>query len=130
MRNADDLIRLYVYPILEEECKRLGIPRGFVLGVYACYCKEGIVGFVEKVPADGKVEGVRIRIGECNQSKKEILKTFFHEMYHVKEEWEGKRRRFSELRANLYAELRFLQIILSKLRPSTKGYALATHSYE
>ena len=122
MINVDYLIKLYVYPILYEECKRLGVPREFVLCVYSCYWREGRAGFIEEVWEDGELKGVRIRISECNQSRGEVLKVFFHEMYHVKEKWERKKRIFSELRADLYAEFRFLKIMLSELRSPKKCF--------
>jgi hypothetical protein len=75
--NVDYLIRLYVYPLLDEECRRLGIPRNFILGVYGCYCKDGMVGYVEEIRKEGKLINVRIRIGDCNKSPRDVLEVFF-----------------------------------------------------
>jgi hypothetical protein len=43
----------------------------FYLGVYACYRKGGIVGYVEEIREGDKLMGVRIRIGDCNESLRE-----------------------------------------------------------
>jgi len=115
MKNTDYLINLYVYPLLEEECKRLKVPREFVLGVYSCYCKDSVSGYVEKVQREDKLVGVRVRIGECNQNRLSVLNVFFHEMHHVKEEWEGRKRFLSELRADLYAWSRIFQLMLGEM---------------
>jgi hypothetical protein len=111
--DVDYLIKLYVYPLLEEECRRLNIPRNFILGVYGCYCKDEIAGYVEEIREGNKLMNVRIRIGDCNESLRDVLKVFFHEMFHVKELLYGKKL-FSELRANLYAERRILQLALGR----------------
>ena len=111
--SKDYLIKLCIYSLLEEECRRLKIPRGFILGVYAFYCKDWIAGFVEEIKEENRVIGVRIRIGDCVKSPRETLKVFFHEMFHVKEIYEGRKRLFSELLADLYAAKRLLQLILS-----------------
>ena len=109
MVNVDQLIKTYVYPILDEECKRLGIPRDFVKGVYSCYYKDSIAGRVEELRENDKLIGVKIRIADCNEDARSVLATFFHEMFHVKELLYGKKF-FSELRANIYAKKRILQL--------------------
>jgi len=116
LMDTQHLINLYISPLLGKECERLGIPREFILGVYSCYCKDFVVGYVEEVWKDNKLIGVRIRIGDCNQDKFSILTVFFHEMYHVKEIWEGRRSRFSELRADLYAWFRIFQLALTRTK--------------
>jgi len=113
--DIDSLIKMYIYPLLEEECRRLRVPREFILGIYGFYCKDFMVGYVEEVWKEDKLIGVRIRIGDCNQGKLSALSVFFHEMYHVKEIWERKKRPFSELRADLYAWYRILQPALNKI---------------
>jgi len=118
--DVDYLIKLYVYPLLEEECKRLKIPRNFILGVYGCYCKDEIAGYVEEIREEGKLINVRIRIGDCNESPRDVLKVFFHEMFHVKELLVGKRKLLSELRADLYAERRILQLALDRWKCTRK----------
>jgi tRNA threonylcarbamoyladenosine modification (KEOPS) complex Pcc1 subunit len=112
--NLDYLIKMYVYPLLEEECKRLKIPKNFILGIYGCYCKDFVVGYVEEIKESDNLIGVKIKIGDCNESLRSILKVFFHEMYHVKELYNGKKLFLSELRADLYAELRLLQLALNR----------------
>jgi hypothetical protein len=114
--DVDYLIKLYVYPLLEEECRRLKIPRNFILGVYGCYCKDGIAGYVEEIKEGNKLMNVRIRIGDCNESPRDVLKVFFHEMFHVKELLDGKKKLLSELRADLYAEERILQLALGRYK--------------
>jgi hypothetical protein len=114
--NVDYLIKLYVYPLLEEECRRLKIPRNFILSVYWCYCKDERIGYVEEIREEGKLINVRIRIGDCNESPRDVLKVFFHEMFHVRELLDGKRKLFSELRADLYAVRRILQLTLGRWR--------------
>jgi hypothetical protein len=84
MNDVDYLIKTYVYPLLEEECKRLGIPREFVKGVYGCYYKDFTRGYVEELRDGEKTVGVRIRIADCN-NRRGVLTTFFHEMFHVQE---------------------------------------------
>jgi hypothetical protein len=42
-----------------------------------------------------------------------VLEVFFHEMFHVKELLEGRKKPFSELRADLYAIRRILELSLS-----------------
>jgi len=113
--DTQHLINLYISPLLEKECKRLGISREFILGIYSCYCKDSVVGYIEEVRKEDKLIGVRIRIGDCNQDKLSILTVFFHEMYHVKEIWEGRKNHFSELRADLYAWFRIFQLALTKM---------------
>jgi len=112
--STNYLIKLCIYPLLEEECRRLKIPKNFILGIYVFYCKDGIVGYVEEIRERNKVIGVRIKIGDCIESSRELLKVFFHEMFHVKEIYEGKKKLFSEFLADLYAEKRFLQLMLTK----------------
>jgi hypothetical protein len=66
--DVDCLIKIYVNPLLEEECKKLKIPRDFIKGVYGCYYN-GIAGYVEEIREDDKLVGVRIRIANCNNSR-------------------------------------------------------------
>ena len=113
--NVEELIKIYVYPLLDEECKRLGIPRNFIKGVYSCPYKGFFEGgsYLEEIKNEnGNVKYVKIRICEKND-RRGVLEDFFHEMWHAKETWEGKESRFSELRADLYAEKRILQLALS-----------------
>ncbi|GEM_PF-1805005 len=110
--DVDRLIRVYVYPLLEEECKRLKIPREFVKGVYGCYYKDWEGGRIEEIRDGNKLVGVRIRIADCNDPR-DVLATFFHEMFHVKELLDGNKL-LSELRAELYAEKRIFQLALSR----------------
>jgi hypothetical protein len=109
MNTIDDLIKVYVFPILEEECKRLKIPRDFIRGVYGFRYKDCIGGIVEELREGGKLVGVKIRIADCNNVRG-VLKTFFHEMFHVQELFYGKKKFLAEIRADLYAEKRIFQM--------------------
>jgi len=109
--DVDNLIKVYVHPLIEEECKRLKIPRDFVRGVYGCYYKDIEAGRVEEIREGNKLVGVRIRIADCNDAR-DVLATFFHEIFHVKELLYGDKF-LSELRAELYAEKRIFQLALS-----------------
>jgi hypothetical protein len=113
-KDVDYLIKLYIYPLLEEECRKLKIPKNFISGVYGCYTDIGISGYVEEIKDGDKIIKVRIRIGDCNNSPRAVLKVFFHEMYHVKELLDGKKKFLSELLADLYAERRILQFYLNQ----------------
>jgi len=110
VEDVDKLIKTYVYPILKKECDRLEIPIDFIKGVYGCYYRDFTVGIVEEVRENGNLVGVIIRIADCNNARG-VLKTFFHEMFHVREMLYGKKA-FSELRADIYAEKRILQLTL------------------
>jgi hypothetical protein len=82
-----------------------------VKGVFGCYFKDFEAGRVEEIREGNKLVGVRIRIADCNDAR-DVLTTFFHEMFHVKELLYGKKF-LSELRAELYAEKRIFQLALS-----------------
>jgi len=110
--DVDSLIEIYVKPLLKEECRKLGIPFDFIKGIYGCYYKDGIAGYVEEIRKDDKLVGVRIRIADCNNSRG-VLSVFFHEMFHVRELLYGRSKFLSDLRASLYAEKRILQLALS-----------------
>ena len=110
--DVEKLIKIYVEPLLDEECKRLGVPREFIKGVYGCYYEDWIAGRVEEIHKNNRLVGVRIRIADCNNSR-DVLQVFFHEMYHVKEMIKNQNSFFSELRADLYAEKRILQLALN-----------------
>ena len=116
VKTTEELIKVYVLPLLEEECKRLGIPKNFVKGIYSQPYRLTLesnlyIPLEEIFDEEGNVTGVNIRLPDSNNPRG-ILSTFFHEMFHARELIYGDKL-FSELRAYLYAEKRILQLTLS-----------------
>ena len=124
-RDIDDIIDKVIKPRLNKECQKLGIPSSFIHDVAAIYPKPfEFHSICQPVRGDGtyveseeeEVAKVKIRIDSTIRRHSAALIAFWHEMYHAKQYYEGKKRQ-SELRATLYSWKRFLEELIHPQAP-------------
>ena len=104
--HIEDIIKDYLEPRIEDECRRLGIPPEFIISIYGgrslfeggnCIPKE----------KDGKIIGVKIKIDEQEKRPRGARGKFFHEMKHAQKYY--KNEPHSELESYLYMIKRGIQ---------------------
>lgn len=118
--SVDDIIQKEITPRLDEECKRLGIPRDFVKGVFGCYANLYRRSYVELIEKDGEIDKVRVRIGDSNKTPREVKKDFWYLMWHVKEIYYGEEN--SDWAADSYSGKRNLEEALGRIKQYVNGF--------
>ncbi len=113
--ELETIIERYLIPSVAAECQRLGMPVGFVRGIYAIWPKLlAYDSMCEPTEENGEINGVRIRIDYSITNPNAARRHFWHEMRHAKDILE--RRRPSEIRANLYSWQRYLEFAILRRR--------------
>ena len=105
---VDRLIQRYIEPILVIECMQLGIDPRKIRDVKGCYPKPFEYDSHVQANQDGTYT---IRIGIYNTKMAACIRTFLHELRHVK--FYEDKQTHSELRCSFYAWKRYLQLMLS-----------------
>lgn len=115
-RDITDIIQTYIRPLLNSECRRLGMPPSFVRNVRGVYPKHWEFNSVcrsigedgSSLQGGGEVACVEIGIDSTIRTPSRGLMDFWHEIYHAKEFYRGKRRT-SEFKATLYSWRRLFE---------------------
>jgi hypothetical protein len=83
--DIEEIIKEYINPRIEDECKRLGISREFIIGVYSSgYSFDSLAsGDCTPVIKDGKIIGVKITLDRDETRTRGARESFFHEMKHA-----------------------------------------------
>ena len=105
---VDQLIQRHIKPILAIECVQLGIDPCKIRDVKGCYPKPFEYDSYLQANMDGTYT---IRIGIGNTDMAACIRTFLHELRHVK--FYEEKQRHSELKCSFYAWKRYLQLLLS-----------------
>jgi len=105
---VDKLIEEYIDPIIVTECMQLGIDPLKIKNVKACYPKPFEYDSYVQANHDGTYT---IRIGIENTDMADCIRTFLHELRHLK--FYEEKQRHSELKCSFYAWKRYLQLLLS-----------------
>ena len=114
---GDQHIQKYLKPILAKECTQLGIDPGKIRDVKSCYPKPFEYNSYLQANKDATYT---IRIGNSNTGMAACIRSFLHELRHVK--FYEERKKHSELKCNLYAWKRFLQLLISRIVLSLKSH--------
>ncbi len=109
--DIDEIIAKVLKPELKPECERLGIPESFIKGIHSILPKVWeYSSLCQPDERNGEVVGVWIRI-DCEIRKVvPALRDLWHEMWHAKDYYEGKKT--SEAKAILYSWRRYLGRLL------------------
>jgi len=105
---VDQLIQRYIKPILAMECMQLGIDPRKIRDVKGCYPRLFEYDSYLQASPDGTYT---VRIGIDNTDMAACIRTFLHELRHVK--FYEQKQRHSELKCSFYAWKRYLQLLLS-----------------
>jgi len=90
--RIEEIIKNEIEPRVPDECKRLGIPREFIIGIHGYKGSDlfGAVGHCEPVIKDGKIIGVELVIREDENRPRVARGTFFYLMKDAEQYYKGK----------------------------------------
>jgi hypothetical protein len=106
--RIEEIIKNEIEPRVPDECKRLGIPREFIIGIdsYKGYLFED--GFCECVTKNGKIVGVELQISREEKRPRGARATFFYLMKRAEQYYKGKPT--SAVKAYIYEIKRGLEV--------------------